>query len=101
MAANRWKPWEDDIIREHYPSEGSAVYKRLENRSNTAVMCRAQVLGVRFYNKVFPSRPPLYEDVMLEYIDGEITLGEAAILLDISYKTLLRFVLEDEEIIKK
>lgn len=101
MGAKRWEPWEDEIIKEYYPSEGTDVIHRLEHRSRSSIQNRASLLMVRFYNKAFPSRPPFYEDVMLEYVDGEISLAEAAILLDISLHTLKRFIFEDEEIMNK
>ena len=38
---------EDEIIRTYYPTEGTFVYKRLNNRTPDAVRCRARRLGIK------------------------------------------------------
>lgn len=49
MAANTgkaWTPEEDEIIRQHYAELGKQTASLLENRTPTAVACRAARLGV-------------------------------------------------------
>ena len=45
-----WEQWEDDILRQYFPSEGTRVYKRLtaNNRTRTACQHRAYNLNISF-----------------------------------------------------
>lgn len=51
----KWKSYEDEIIREFFPDEGEDVSARLPGRSPSACMARAWKLGVRKKRK----SPPL------------------------------------------
>lgn len=54
LCNRKWTQEEDDIIYKHYRNEGSKVYLRLDNRSKTACISRAKVLGI--------SEDPTYSD---------------------------------------
>lgn len=41
-----WMPWEDDIIKQYYPTEGYKTYLRLNNRSACSTILRAGFLHI-------------------------------------------------------
>lgn len=97
----KWTESEDNIIKEFYPSEGSAVKHRLHGRTDKAVMHRARFLGVNYCKRVSTvCRPENYEDVMIQLYSGEITFNEALQLLHSDFNTVRRFMREDEEAMK-
>lgn len=44
MGYTRWADWEDDLMREYYPTEGTEMAKRLDGRTKQAVWQRAMKL---------------------------------------------------------
>lgn len=54
MGGRNWLEWENDIIREFFPSGGSAeCLRHLEHRSITSIQKQAQKLGVKQGTKFF------------------------------------------------
>lgn len=46
LTKPRWSKEEDDIIRQYYATEGSAVYKRMSGRTKAACILRAKNIGI-------------------------------------------------------
>ena len=46
----RWTEEEDEVIREHYPSEGPSCSERIPGRDKSSVASRANKLGLRKYS---------------------------------------------------
>jgi hypothetical protein len=75
----KWEEWEDDIIREHYTSNGyEYILKLLPHRNKQGIQGRASKLGIRYliYNKNYFNKidtPTKSYWLGVLYADGYVT----------------------------
>ena len=71
-----WQPWEDEIIRTRYESEGTAIIKDLPDRSKDAITLRANKLGIRSNNNRLVWQPWEDEIVKTRYPSEGVNIAK-------------------------
>lgn len=71
-GTNYWQPWEDEIINNEYPANGSRIKSKLNNRHVSDISARAKKLGVEYINK--GTWEKWEDDIIRTYFPSEGTM---------------------------